>query len=552
MNVKDAHQKEKTSRWVHVLLVMVLTILGCREKPIYDSQIDFPIVTHFPEEGGTKADTNRKQPPSWGNYSAVTTDHTAPDWDQVIQSVKRWEKSGECPVDLYNHIDSLKSNVPRLQVINNVIIGKTLWTFFVGPNWKQNEGPYILVVSGRPGTASNNSSAYGGGGPLKLPEKIAQAGMKGHPVILAFVNQGGRESQGNHPDVLTSIGEGITFAKEKFRIDNQRVVFTGKSRGAASALIWGANPLNLDYKTAGIFAHTPPTDYGAICYQPNGTFPQLGSLVAKELSPNHKPNWVAGTEHNTQMQILRNCMAGSQQPDTMKTRSPIAYINRYKDTYLALGWSTHDPVVGPQEGFNLVQALDEANIPYFAEFTLGGTHSNSQGVKTAFEQFMKTLLGQSTDPLPTGRTWNSLTIKNEKQQYQILEDGSPVWTVMPQITTANRNNAIYVGAPDGSEVYALAEHVDNEDVTWIEIDTKVEWDYVRIDLPTPPQPGRYKWIIIVANVEIPHTSVLNFDPNKDEPEPIETLVLENERYIHELYNQSENARTYGHAWIWPY
>ncbi|MBT3604883.1 MAG: hypothetical protein HN521_17620 [Candidatus Latescibacteria bacterium] len=532
------------------LILALLLIIGCGEKPRFESHFEFPIVTHYPQQGGAKADKNRKSPPGWGNFSNVTTDHTAPTRDRVIRSIQRWERSGDCPVDIYNHIDSLKSNVPRLQVINNVIIGKSLWTFFVSPNWKKDQSDYILVVSGRTGSSSNNSTAYGGGGPLKLPEQVAKAGIMGYPFILAFVNQGGRESQGNHPDVLKSVGEGITFAKQNFHIDDQRIVFAGKSRGAASALIWGANPSNLNYKTAAIFAHASPTNYGTICYQPNGTFPILGSLVAAELSPNHKPNWIPSEEHNRQMHILRDCMAGSQKPDTMKTRSQIALVDQYKDIYLALGWSTHDPMVGPQEGFDFVQALDNANVPYFSEFTLSGTHSNSQGVRNAFGKFMRNQVGISTEELPTGRAWNQMIQKKDKHQYKVLEDGSPVWTVFPQITTANRDNAIYVGAPDGSQVYILAKKVGG-DVTWLEEDTKVEWDYVRVDLPPPPEPGRYKWTIVVGNVEIPDEAISTRD-SKGKPLPAETRVLEKERYIDELFDRSENARTFGHAWEWPF
>lgn len=531
------------------LIWVLLCIMGCGEKPKFDSHFEFPIVTHYPQTGGTQADKNRKNPPDWGNFSATTTDHTAPSKDRVIHAVKRWEEAGKCPVNVYNHIDSLKTNIPRLQVINNIIIGKTLWTFFIGPNWSPDKNNYPLVISGRTGSSSNNSSAYGGGGPLKLPEKVAQAGMKDHPFILAFVNQGGLESQGNHPRVLQSIESGIAFAKTHFHINDQRVIFAGKSRGGASALMWGANPLNLNYKTAGIFAHAAPTNYGTVCYQPNGTFPILGSLVAAQLSPNRKPSWIPGPEHTQHMQILRACMAGSQDPDTMKIHSPIQFIDHFRNLYLAVGWGTHDPVVGPQEGFDFVQALDEAGISYFSEFTLGGTHSNSQGVENAFELFMQNELGITNHDLPTGRTWNHLTIEQGKRHYHTLEDGSPVWTIFPQITTTNRDNAIYVGAPDGSEVYLLAEKDD--ETTWIEMDTKVEWDYVRVNLPTPPASGQYKWTLVVSNVQVPESAIIKHTVHGP-PFPSETHVLARERYLDELFDKSENARTFGHAWVWPY
>jgi hypothetical protein len=537
------------------LILFLLFLFGCSQKPHrettadapvdlrFDSRIEYPIITHYPEPNGTQADTRRLNPPGWGHYSAATTDHTAPSKEQVLRSVQRWEN---CPVDLFNHIDSLKSGVPRLQVINNVIIDQTLWTFFVGPNWKKNGDPYILVISGCTESASNNSTIYEETEPLKLTNYVAQSS---YPFILAFVNQGGRKSQGNHPDVLKAIGNGIAFAKETFNIDPQRIVFAGKSRGGGSALIWGANPLNLNYKTIGIFAHAPPTNFGTIGYQPNGTFPLLGSLVTQELTGNS--DWTAGTEYDKHMQILRDCTAGSQNPDTMKTRSPIAFIERYQNLYLAVGFNTHDPIIGPSQGFDFCQALDQAKIPYFAEFTLGGGHNQSQGVAQAFEQFTTAILkGHTPNNLPTGRTWNRVEIQSDQRHYHNTDDGSPVWAIFPQITTTQRKNAIYIGAPDGADIYLHAESVEDSTV-WFDGDTQVKWDYVRIDLPPPPKPGHYRWLIAVSSVELPDSAIVARDSTGTLFLP-ETRVLETEQHIPELFDRSENARAFGHAWLWPY
>ena len=531
---------------LQIVFLGLVVFIGCRAQPRYDSHIDFPIVTQFPDLGGTEADRRRKDPPGWGNYSAVVTDHTAPSWDRVVRAVQRWENQGGCPVDVYNSMGSLRSGVARVQVVNNVAIGQSLWTFFVGPNWKQDGGPYVLVVSGRSGTSSNSSSAYGGTGPLKLPDGVAQSGTAGYPFILAFVNQGGRESQGNHPDVLKSVEKGIAFAKAQFGVDDQKVVFAGKSRGAASALMWGANPLGLAYKTAGIFAHAAPTNYGTVCDQPNGTYPGLGGLVVKELA--RKPNWIPDQAHAERMQVLRDCMAGSQDPDTMRSRSQIAQVERFRDVYLAVGLGTHDPGVGIEQGFDFCQTLDSLEVDYFVEFTLGGGHKNSQGVKRAFDLFMRRLvMGEIDEELLLGRTWNREAMRNERTVYSEVEDGSPVWTVFPEITTANRENAVYVGAPDGSEVYILVKTADG-DAVWMEYDGKIEWDYVRVDLPKPPGPGRYRWTIFVGNVEIPDEAILKHGKN-GKPLPPETLVLTEERFIHEL---AQDTHTFGHVWVWPY
>ena len=531
-------------RW-SIVIWLLFVFAGCSEQPHFDSHIEYPIVTHYPASGEAKADRERQKPPGWGRYSAVVTDHNAPSWDRVVRSVRRWEKAGECPVDVYNHLDSLKSGVARMQVVNNVVIGKTLWTFFVGPNWKRESGPYVFVVSGRTGTSSNNSTAYGGGGPLKLPEMVAEIGVSGHPFIAAFVNQGGRESQGNHPDAMKSIGEGIAFSKAKFNVDDQNVVFTGKSRGGVSALMWGANPLDLNYKTAGIFAHATLTDYGTVCYQPNGTFPQLGSVVAKELTG--QLEWMAGAEHEAGMQVLRDAMAGSQDPDTMRLHSPIAHIERFRDVYLAVGWGTHDPSLGPSQGFDFCQALDRAGVSYYAEFTLGGEHRNSQGVTRAFEKFMLGLVeGKVPTGLPVGRMWNRQTFEDGKRCYHDVDNGSPIWTILPQVTTAMRDNAVYVGAPEGSEVYLWAVEVSGKGV-WVEVDTTVALDYVRVNLPPPPVPGRYRWVIAIGNIELENTAHITDGQGKELPP--ETVVLKEERFIDEV---ARDSRTFGHAWVWPF
>jgi hypothetical protein len=551
-------QKKASLQWDRIFpsvtpffLFCLLGLMACGEKLRYDSHIDFPIVTHYPKRYGTKPDKLRKDPPGWGNFSASITDHTAPSRNHVLNAIKRLEEEGDCPVDIYNHIDSLRSSVARLQVVNNVMIGQSLWTFFVGPRWKKKGGSTILVVSGRSGTASNNSATYGDGGGLNLPEAVAKAGRMGNPFVLAFVNSGGRESQGNHPDIIRSVGEGIAFAKQHLGIDDQRVIFAGQSRGAAAALIWGANPHQFGYKTAGIFASAPPINYATLSDEANGTFPMLASLVAAEFSPNRKSNRVAGDEHNRTMHILRDCMAGSQNPDTLKSRSPIAQIDRYKNVYLALGWRTHDPLVGPREGFEFVKALDKDDIPYFAEFTLGRAGDNSQGIKKALWQFLQKAFGETSEELPLGRTWNRWLGGKGKRHFQIIDEGSPIWTVFPKITTGSRDHAIYVGGPDGSEVYLMAKRVGGDPVVWHEADVTIEWDYVRIDLPSPPQPGRYKWTIVVGNAEIPDEAVLTDGENEPSALP-ETLVLEKERDIGQVFDPYEKTSTFGHAWVWPY
>ncbi|MBT4138102.1 MAG: hypothetical protein HOE48_09310, partial [Candidatus Latescibacteria bacterium] len=57
--------------------------------------------------------------------------------------------------------------------------------------------------------------------------------------------------------------------------------------------------------------------------------------------------------------------------------------------------------------------------------------------------------------------------------------------------------------------------------------------------------------IVVGNVEIPDEAISTRD-SKGKPLPAETRVLEKERYIDELFDRSENARTFGHAWEWPF
>jgi hypothetical protein len=63
-------------------------------------------------------------------------------------------------------------------------------------------------------------------------------------------------------------------------------------------------------------------------------------------------------------------------------------------------------------------------------------------------------------------------------------------------------------------------------------------DYPRVDLPSPSEPGQYAWTILAG-------SVLRC------AQP-ETVVLREERFIHELVTQSGFAPAYGHAWVWPF
>lgn len=527
-----------------VLFGLSQTGLGDQEAR-HGSHVAFPVVTHYPEPGGHEADRRRRDDLGWGRFNASVTDHVAPTRERVMAAVRRWEKVGGRPVDVYNDVRSVKSGVDRLQVVNNVVVEQSLWTFFIGQNWRADGGPYLLVVCGSTGTSSNNSRAYGGrGGALRLPDEVARRGAAGTPFILAFANLGGRESQGLHPDALRSAGAGIAFARDRFNIDADRVVFAGKSRGGMGALTWGANPLGLDYGTAAIFAHSSATDWGEILYQPDGTWPFVGSLAAAELSPERKPIWQPGSEHEARMGRMRDVMAGSTDPAIMRSRSPLGRVASYRGAYLAVGWGTHEPNIGPAQWFSFCQALEDADIPFYAQFTLAGGHWNSEGVSGAFDRYLTQALTGAADDLPTGRHWNAWSETDEDAGAHGAVEGDPVFTILPRVTSPGRPNAVYVGAPDGSRVQLAALTESGE--AWVDTALTIGRDFARVDL-TVPLPGRYRWRFEVDGVTIPDSAIVQRD-DEGRPVPPVTVVREDDGPIR-LFGSPRGARAFGHAWV---
>ena len=526
----------------------VLWFLVYSNERELDSSAEFPIVTHHPSPGGTQPDRRRRDDLGWGRFNNSITEPSTPSREQVQEKIRYLERTATCSVEIFNSAKLVNSGVKRLQVVNNMVIGRTLWTFFLSPGWKQDGGPYALIVSGNPGTTPNNGRVYGTGKDVvSLPEDVALAGMTGYPVVGAVVNCGGRESQGNHPEVLKSIGEGIRFAREQFNADSKRVIFVGKSRGGAAALMWGANPLGLEYKTIAIFAHSPPTDFGLFTEIPVGTFPLFGALTSEIFSPDESKEWQFDDQFQERLQTGFKCYSGSTSQSEMTSRSPIAHVDKLKGIYLALGFGTHDPLVNVDQAFSFVHALETGGIEHFVEFTLGGGHWNSRGVRSAYENYTRKLLTGAEIELPKGRHWNRYrqSPTRKKEVYDPVKE-QPVWAIFPVVTTPQRPNSVYVGAPVGSRVRIVAS-AKSSGQSWIATEKEIEKDYIRINLSVPPSSARYIWQIEIDGKQIPVSAIISYDAQGRKILP-ETLVIASERSLPEAIIPGED-RAFGLAWV---
>lgn len=153
------------------------------------------------------------------------------------------------PVDSY-----ILENHPNVQIVNNVIYGTSLFTVFLPPYWNK-EGKYPVKLSGQ-GGASDNNTMY-----LNQETRDAfLAAMSNSPrigggkgLIVIRSNTGGRESGGVHSNAVHDVGEFLQNVMVNYGADLDNIVTDGESRAGMTAVTWGVNPENYNYKSVAIY-----------------------------------------------------------------------------------------------------------------------------------------------------------------------------------------------------------------------------------------------------------------------------------------------------------
>ncbi len=471
------------------------------------AQSGYPVVTHYPAAGGTQADTTRRAVPAYENYSASVTDETMPSQQEFNTARQLVFQAAGAQATFLNDPAGLVEGAATIQIVNNWPIGAALYTVAFPVNWRRT-GSYPIVLSGNPTTYSNNYRVFRG-------QEAGVLGFgAGRGFIAAFSNAGGIESQGVSDNVLRSVGQALdTFAT--LGGDKHRVITGGFSRGASTAMVWAANPLDLDYTVIAVFGHALPTNMLEAVTAPYATYPWLGwfsDLVTNDPSQSrydHVPP--PHTLPNNLLQILTG-------QGTAEARTPSVVIERLRGKQLAFSVATHDSIVPYKTGVAFTRALEAAGIPHMAVLVQNTGHVWSLEIFDELVRAMTEIGAGRPYAVPAGRvyaTQSELRTHDYNAQTRVVRATMPFSAVLPyraargqpmRVDLCGAPGAQYVvcGVLDGtaarSTVYLTGEIPPEECTSEV--------------LAAPLQAGDYTWNVVVNGNAIPRTQtpVLSLRP----------------------------------------
>ena len=420
------------------------------------STVEWPILTRYNKEIN-KYDPFGSDPdphgefPYWGINSAFAEYNNYPweitgDYSPTVEDVKKivsYAESLGYKVNIYNDINKVidDGSNPNVQIVNSFRTG-------YGESTKGNtkNGLYIIIfppyfsktdkcpvvcqqLAGAPPLSSFYKSL--GFDSKKLIEWVIKSVQDGRKGIIITIGgaPAGEQSQAVNSESLDSFGELINFLKNKFNIDNKKIVIFGGSRGGCSSLIKAANPRGHDYNVVAVFVGAAPTAYGDHSQVKFTNFPGVKLFWPVLVGPLY---WTNPSKPPTEQQIneaLNSYKYSSKYPpgptgvcwvgkvllnttniNTANAKSPIGYINNFRDKYIAIGINSHDSVIPVHIFLQFDIALREANIPHRTNICLGGGHAGREAwvdMEEDLENYVLNYLAKKYIPdpstLPNGR-----------------------------------------------------------------------------------------------------------------------------------------------------
>ena len=469
--------------------------------------IAFPIVTHYPDVGGAEPAPRRAVEPAYGVYNNAENDYYAPTRREVELFVAkaRLLMRGDRLI-LLNDIADVQEGMDAVQAVNNVAVKGALYTIFFPPRWAR-DGQYPVVLSGNGAGTSNNDRLYDGQeiyAPV-IAWNSAQEGRSG--VILAISNCGGTESQGADEKTLRSVGAFFDFIAE-YGGDKHNAVTTGGSRGGGTALVWAANPLDLDYTVRAVFAHVPPTHYGSLGKVSLFTYPALGSIAELVMGEGAASYDDGPATMEARLPAVLRILFGTGDVDEANARAPIGLAERLRGKVIVISEGTHDSFFQLALFLAFDRRLTELGIDHATAIILGDGHGFSSFVYDQTLAYLDAIARGEAYEAPSGRFY---FIKRGDRQEPLDEFlGRPVdelpFTVelpyrsgvgLPVDVSACGGSGkawrITLTGPEGAEVWAWSGVFDGTECA-------------TFTFVTPAAPGEYTWAFIYDGAAIPATN----------------------------------------------
>ena len=369
-----------------------------------------PIPTHYPQPYDGEAAELRGNI-RWNIYSNSNNDPTAVDSDAVTDFVTTLEQASGRGVALLNDPSQLQKDFDLTQVLVNLRFDVSMATIVLPPRWNGEEDlPLPVLVSGNPGTQSNNERLfYGGDYGARYAALAAASAASSNGMITVIHNMGGRESLGNTTEIMEDVGCMLEYVEAAFNGDRNRVVFAGASRGGTAALIWGANPLGIEYEAAGIFAHAPLWNHADILGTPFNLAPETPWTTADVLGMQRAFYYQNDPGPADVVDAITEVWSPNGSLESLEEVVPAAWVSAMADVpAISVTVGTQDGSVPFSDGVAMLQDMEDGGLDFHAEIVIGGAHREGPTTEAFLDQQVDYLLGNGSAPDVSGRTFQQV------------------------------------------------------------------------------------------------------------------------------------------------
>lgn len=412
------------NRFVLIVLILALLLpagpLAGGPLSAQEGGENYIVATHYPAFGGTDPAPRDAIAPAYGVYNNRENDYRAVPEPQANRILAAIEAETGLGVIMRNAWAEVEGGLEALQIVNNVPVAGALYTIFLPPGWTPDASLPILLSGNGAGT-SNNARLYGGDfSGASIAAMSVEAGRGG--MVVAISNCGGTESQGVDEPTLRSVGAFLEFMDREGGADKTRVVTAGGSRGGGSALVWGANPLDLDYNVVAIFAAVPPTHYGSLGQVSLLTYPSMAGIAT--LVNHDEDAWrydETGELATIGLESSLSIIFGTSNPDAANALGPIGLIDRLAGKQIVLAAGAHDAFFPLSHFLAFDRALTAQDIPHTSIVTLANGHENSDYFMTLLVLYLDGLLRGFPVPVPDSRYYFIDTDPRQDAQQSLFD-----------------------------------------------------------------------------------------------------------------------------------
>lgn len=303
-------------------------------------------------------------------------------------------------IEIADHLQALQQNINSVQVIPNLVFerdGEVLqgsFTIFVPPNYYPSDDQRYPVVVQIPGysTTSLNDLVFDPGGnslPLAFLTTVKSYvnDPNGRGVFYVLWNAGGYGCIGANSDSRDTFGWMLRNLRVRCRVDRQRVVVRGSSRGAFAALTAAENIIHghdSGYDVVGVFATSPPLSMGSNSTIPIATNPDLANLYrlyggldaylySQDSPPGSSPQEALIPAFGTTDALEADMLC----PDYGGESGGVDNLAFLEGKYIYLASGTHDSFFPVTRFIEMDNKLTERGIPHTTFLVLQGGHGPS-------------------------------------------------------------------------------------------------------------------------------------------------------------------------------